>query len=190
MDKVLDTASYGISLFSLGILDKFLKEKRIITKELLDYFQDNHDIYIEMISKGIWLPCVGINSVEYVLKLDGYDESFSSDWEEKFKYDNFNMDVIDYLWITDIGKFLNFDKNKFLENSILSYQTLDGCTIYNGFKYKMPSGKYSVSIRGYTRREKLDFPEVNLGFYFTFTKVDNFSDFNDPREIAKYNFKL
>lgn len=36
MDKILSTGSYGICVFSLEVLQDFLKKKRVRTKKLLE----------------------------------------------------------------------------------------------------------------------------------------------------------
>ena len=94
------------------------------------------------------------------------------------------------MWIADIGSFYEFDKNEFLGNDEVSYETLDGKTLYSGFRYSVSSGKYSVSIKGYERKKKLDYPNSNFGFLFSLKKVNEFKGFNDPREDERYNFNV
>ncbi|WP_433595174.1 hypothetical protein [Lysinibacillus xylanilyticus] len=75
-------------------------------------------------------------------------------------------------------------------NNEVSYQTLDGITLNSGFGYNVSSGKYSVSIKGYARKNKLDYPNANYGFLFSLVKVNEFEGFNDPREDERYNFNV
>ncbi len=48
MDRVLTTGSYGICLFSLEVLQEFLKKEKIRSKKLLDRFQKDKKIYLAM----------------------------------------------------------------------------------------------------------------------------------------------
>ncbi|MFJ5789252.1 hypothetical protein ACIP9G_04130 [Lysinibacillus sp. NPDC093197] len=105
-------------------------------------------------------------------------------------YHNFNIEVKDTLWIASIGLFYELNRNKFLENDEISYQTLDGETLYSGFRYNVDSGKYLVSIKGYARKKKLAYPNPNFGFLFSLKKVVEFEGYNDPREDEKYNFNV
>jgi len=189
MDKTIDTGSYGICLFSLEVLQDFLKREKIKSKKLLDYFQKNHERYLSTLKEGVWIPIVQINSIEYTIKLDGYEQSYCDEWEQKFEYSGFNIEVKDGLWIADIGHFLEFDKDD-LTGDEASYQTLDGETIYSGHKYDVPSGKYLVSIKGFTRKEPLKYPKSNYGFLFSLTKIEDFDGYNDPRKDKIYNFKI
>lgn len=52
------------------------------------------------------------------------------------------------------------------------------------------SGKYLVSIKGFVRKQKLDFPNPNYGFLFSLVAVDEFESFNDPREDEIYYFNV
>ena len=70
-------------------------------------------------------------------------------------------------------------------------ETPDGiCTIYTDIKYNVPAGKYLLSIKGYTRKEQQKFPTPNCGFFFSFTEVDSFEGFKNPRESDEYDFNL
>lgn len=189
MDKSLDISSYGICLFSIAILEDFLKNEKIKSKKLLKNFEDNHDRYLALLKNGIWLPFTPINSIEYLIKIENLGQSFDNEWLQKLKYDNFNIEIKDSLWITDIGSFYQFDKDKFSGEEI-SYQTLDGETLYSGLKYNISSGKYLVSIKGFTRKKQLKYPNPNYGFLFSLEKIEKFDSVNDPRKDDKYNFDI
>lgn len=189
MNRVLDVSSYGICLFSLDVLQDFLKKEKVRSKKLLDNFQKNHDRYLATLEKGVWIPFLPINSIEYIVKVDGYEQSFSDEWEQKLVYDGFNIEIKDTLWIASIGHFYTFDTSKYLESDV-SYQTMDGETLYSGFRYDVPSGKYIVTIKGYVRKKKLEKTNPNYGFAFSLTKVDEFDGYNDPREDEIYNFNI
>lgn len=190
MDRILTVSSYGICLFSLDVLEDFFKKEKVRSKKLLKNFQDNHNRYLTLLTEGIWIPFLPIDSIKYVIKLDNYNQSFDDEWEEKLVYHDFNIEVKDTLWIASIGLFYEFDKNKFIGNNEVSYQTLDGITLNSGFRYNVSSGKYSVSIKGYARKNKLDYPNANYGFLFSLVKVNEFEGFNDPREDERYNFNV
>lgn len=205
MDKILNTASYGICLFSLEVLQGFLKEKKIRSKKLLEKFQKNKELYLSTQKEGIWVPIPQINSVDYVVKLEGHDESFDDEWEQKVEYDGFNIEIKEGIWISDIGSFLEFNASEysgnegtyktpygvthwFSENERF-YRTLDGYMEYTDFKYNVPSGKYLLSIKGFVRKQLLEYPNPNCGFFFSLVKVDEFDGFKNPREEI-YNFNI
>jgi hypothetical protein len=193
MDKILTTGSYGICLFSLNPLQDYLKGKAVRSKKLLNKFQKDQDFYLEAIKDGVWLPFAGINSIKYMIKLDGYDTPFSDEWEQKIEYGGFNLAIEDSIWISDIGSFYTFDKEKYKESDLISYQAENNfgkITIYSDFRYDMPSGKYMVSVKGFARKEKLKYPEANCGFFFSLVKVKEFEGFNNPREQELYDFNV
>ncbi len=190
VEKILDTASYGICLFSLDVLGDFLKKEKVRSKKLLKNFQDNHKRYLTSLAEGIWIPVLPIDSIEYVIKVENFNQSFDNEWDEKLVHHSFNIEIKDSLWIVDIGSFYTFDNNKYLDQDKVSYQTLDGETLYSGFKYKVSSGKYLVSIKGYARKKRLEYPHPNFGYLFTLVKVNDFVGFNDPREDEIYNFNV
>ena len=189
MDKDLSVSDYGICLFSVEILQEFLKREKVRSKKLLQKFQKDKKLYIATQKEGAWLPIVQIDSVHYIIKLDGYDEPFHDEWEQKLEYDGFNIEIKDSLWVSSIGKFNEFNADTFCGDEI-SYQTLDGKTLYSAFKYDVPSGKYLVSVKGYTRKQPLERPAPNYGFAFSLVKVEEFDGFKNPRESDEYEFNI
>jgi len=189
MDKVLSVIDYGVCLFSLNVLQEFLEKEKVRSKKLLINFQKNHNRYLKMVESGIWLPFLPIDSGEYLIKIEGYEQHFNDEWEEKMAYNKFNIAIKDGIWVTSLSHFNIFDKDKYMENKV-SYQTLDGETWYSGFKYDVSSGKYLVSIKGFARKQVLDYPNPNYGFLFSLVRVDEFDGFNDPREDEMYNFNM
>jgi len=189
MDKAVETASYGLCLFSLEVVLDFLKREKVRSKKLLDVFEKNHDRYLSSLKEGVWFPIPEINSVGYVIKLEGYDQPFCEKWEQRFECGKFNIQVKNGLWIADIGHFLEFDKNELVGNEA-SYQTLDGITIYSGHKYDVLPGKYLVTVNGFVRKEPLAYPGVNYGFSFSLAKAEGFAGYNDPRENEIYAFNI
>jgi hypothetical protein len=188
-EKILDVASYGIALLSEKVLNSFLKNNKIRTKKVLKLFQENHPLYIDSISNGVWIPFLPINSIEYIIKLSNNGESFDNKWEKKIEEVDFNLQVEDKFWILGVGTLYDLGKENFDQDS-MSYQTLDGETLFKGFRFDISSGKYLVKIEGYKRKEELPYPEANNGFLFTLTKVEDFDGYKDPREDDKYYFNI
>ena len=170
-----------------GYFGKFFKRRKSKNKKILKKFQNNYDIYLAALQKGVWLPFLPINSTKYVIKLQNTDSPFSDEWEQKISYDGFNIEIRDVLWIAAIGHFYTFDKEKFVGKEI-SYQTLDEKTIYSGFRYDVDSGKYLLSIKGFKRKKLIEYPGVNYGYLFSLNKVDTFDRVNDPRDDEIYSF--
>jgi hypothetical protein len=193
VDKVISADGYGICLFSYEVMENFLKINKIRHKLLRDYFQANEDKYSLQLQEGVWLPFVPLNSINYVIKLDGQDEPFSNEWVEKFRYDGFNISIKNGMWIAAIAVFGKYDRTRFLHKDFLSYQMLDGTTLYKAHKYDVPSGKYELSISGFSRKSKLSEPETNYGFRFALVERESFGEYQecqDPRNNEIFNFNV
>lgn len=186
MDKLLDASNYGICLFSLEVLQNFLKQKKVRTKKLLEKLQKDKELYLDTQKEGIWLPIAGIAAYEYVIKIDGYDGPFDADWKQKLEYGGFNLEIQNTLCIS--GLFYEFDANNF-SGYETTYQTMDGHTCYKQYKYDIPSGKYLVTIKGYAHKTASR-KNPKYGFLFSLTKVDVFEDFKNPREDDLYEFDI
>ena len=65
MDRILSTRSYGICLFSLEVLQDFLKKEKIRSKKLLGKFQKDKKLYLAMQKEGIWIPFSQIDSINF-----------------------------------------------------------------------------------------------------------------------------
>ena len=188
MDRILSTYSYGICLFSMEVLQDFLKKEKIRSKKLLHKFQKDKKLYLAMQKEGIWFPISKINSGQHLIKLEGYDNTFNDEWEQKFEIEGFNLKIEGGLWISDIGSFYTFNEGEFCGEAI-SFKTGDGDIQYSDFLYDVPAGKYLLSVKGFLRKEKKRFPNPNSGFLFSLVKVDEFSGFKNPREDI-YNFNV
>ncbi|MDW8852408.1 hypothetical protein SD960_20065 [Flavobacterium sp. MMLR14_040] len=191
LEKKLTITDYGIYIMSVDKLLVFLKENKIKSKKILEVFQKNHDLYIKSLQEGVWIPIVPIESTKYIISEN--DIYFNNDWEKQFKYENFNLDLSDNtFWVGSFGNLLNLNVEQFTNsnNDSISYQTLDGITLYKSFKFKLESGKYLVNIIGYKRKDKLEYPEANYGYSFEFKKVNEFNGYLDPREDDKYLFNI
>ena len=191
LEKKITITDYGIYIMSIEKLLIFLKENKIKSKKILEVFQKNHDLYLKSLKEGVWIPIMSIESTKYIINEN--DIYFNNDWEKQFKYENFNLDLSDNtFWVGSFGNLLNLNVEQFTNstNDSISYQTLDGITLYKSFKFKLESGKYLVNIIGYKRKNKLEYPEANYGYSFEFKKIQEFNGYMDPREDDKYLFNL
>ena len=188
MDRILSTYSYGICLFSMEVLQDFLKKEKIRSKKLLHKFQKDKKLYLAMQKEGIWFQISKINSGQHLIKLEGYDNTFNDEWEQKFEIEGFNLKILGGLCFSDIGSFYTFNEGEFCGEAI-SFKTGDGDIQYSDFKYDVPAGKYLLSVKVFLRKEKKGFPNPNSGFLFSLVKVDEFSGFKNPREDI-YNFNV
>lgn len=205
MNRVIETSEYGICIYSMDVLQNFIKKEKIRTKKLLSLFQKDKKKYLKLQKEGVWVPFVSIDSVKYCIKIKNHSEEFDDEWEKKLEYEGFNLDVENGIWISDTGSFLEFNEceyqgegeervEKFGIVSYYSskerwYRTLDGKKIYSDFWYDIPSGKYLLTIKGYARKEIVDRKDVNYGFQFEFKKVDEFDGYKNPRE-EQYDFNV
>ena len=189
--RTLSVESYGIYVVCIETLKRFLTSKQIKSKNILKIFQDNSELYIESLKKGVWIPIVPINSIDYEI-LIGSDEIIKDHWNKVFTYDAFNLNVEDNnIWIGSLGSLANFKISQFKNPTLesLSYQTLDGETLYKGFRIKLEKGKYRVAISGYKKRIMPDNSTI-YGYGFNFEHTDEFTSYNDPREDEQYNFNI
>ena len=188
MDKCLSTFNYGLCLYSVNIMQKYLKKQKIRTKKLLALFQKEKDTFISSQKEGIWVPIPQINSGGYVIKLEGYDVPFNDEWEQKIEYGGFNIEIEDTLWISDIGSLIMFDINRYHEEDIF-FMTGDGNKRYSDLRYNVQTGKYLLTIKGYLRKDIHEFPSPNYGFQFSLDRVDEFMNYKNPRE-DRYEFNI
>ncbi len=189
MDKILSVYSYGVCLFSVNVLQDFLKREKIKRKNILYFFQKDKGRYLTSQKEGVWIPLVGINSGEYVIKLEGADIPFDDEWEQRLEYEGFNLELRDGLWISSIGTLYEFEPSEFCGTEI-TYIDGDGKLSYANFRYDVPDGKYLVKIKGYLRKQLLEFPNPNYGYMFSLTEVDEFDGYKNPRENEEYDFNV
>lgn len=176
---IVDTCNYGLCLFSYDKLISFLVEnKKTRTKRLLDFFEKNHDFYIQSLKTGVWFPIPQINSGTYKIEIINHDI------EHFFHYDGFNLEITDhYIWICDIGELSSFDKSLFQNTDEIHYYTLDNKKIVSAIKIPMNNGKYLVSIFGSMQN--------NVPcFSFQFKPANSFESLKDPREDDIYDFNV
>lgn len=126
MDRILSTYSYGICLFSMEVLQDFLKKKNQIKNYYINFKRIK--IIFSYAKEGIWFPISKINSGQHLIKLEGYDNTFNDEWEQKFEIEGFNLKIEGGLWISDIGSFYTFNEAEFCGEAI-SFKT--GMVTYN-----------------------------------------------------------
>lgn len=188
--RTLSITGYGIYVVSIASLKRFLSIKNVKSKNILQVFQNNPDLYFESLSEGIWIPILPIDCIDYDIMV-GSDEIAQGNWENVFAYDGFNLDVEDgEIWIGSIGSFANFKISEFKKaaSDRLSYQTLDGETLNKGFRITLEKGKYRVSISEHKLHTNND--KTIYGYGFDFQKTAEFKGYNDPREDEKYTLNL
>ena len=71
MEKILSTYNHGICLFSVNVLQSFLKKQKIRSKKILDLFQKDMEKYLVSQQEGVWIPLAQINSGEYNINIVG-----------------------------------------------------------------------------------------------------------------------
>jgi len=205
MERRINTSEYGICIWSMGTVTGFLKSEKIKSKKLLALFQKKQKIYLKLVKDGIWIPIPQIDSEDYCIKLKNLGEEYDDQWEQVLEYSGFNLEITDGMWISDSGSFLNFDETVYPEegheyeaafgikhydsNQERWYITLNGHKIYSDVRVDVPSGKYSLTIRGYAKKEITDKKAVNYGYQFELSEVSAFENFNNPREET-YNFNI
>ena len=193
MEKILDTSNYGICLFSLPVLQEFMKQKGISNKKLIPKLQRNRKLFIESLKAGILVPIVGIDSVAYDVRLEGQDEPFGKEWDEKLSYEGFNLKIQDTICMADIGLLHPFEAEDFSSDEN-HYETRDGHTIYTQFQRKIPDGKYLLNIKGYARKGSEGYGnsggKAEFGYWFSLTKVDAFKGCQNPRDDELFDFNI
>lgn len=193
MDKILSAYGYGIALFSLPTLQDFLKTEKIRSKKLLTRLQKDKELYIRTQEQGILLPIVQIDTGGYIIRLDGFDEPFDGEWEQKLEYDGFNIDVRDSLCISDLEPLDFFDAER-LDQYENASQVMEHKTYCESFKYDVPSDRYLVSVKGYARKgatgHSSSREQPEYGFLFSLVKVELFDGFKNPRESELYEFNI
>ena len=206
MDREICAADYGICLYSMEVLQDFLKREKIRSKKLLALFHKDKKLFLQLQKEGVWLPFAQIDAYHYYIKISNLGEKFDDDWEKKMEYEGFNIAVKNGIWISGLSSFHTFEASKyegegeerttpygaveFVSNKERWYTTRDGKRIYSDLWYDIPEGKYLLSIKGYVRKEIVDHRAINYGFQFEFQKVDEFDGYKNPRESDDYEFNI
>lgn len=78
--RTLSITGYGIYVVSIASLKRFLSSKNVKSKNILQVFQNNPDLYFESLSEGIWIPILPIDCIDYDIMV-GSDEIAQGNWE-------------------------------------------------------------------------------------------------------------
>ncbi|MCH5242038.1 MAG: hypothetical protein J1F67_06410, partial [Muribaculaceae bacterium] len=146
----LTITDYGIYILSINRLLDFLRVRNIRSNKILSLFQDNHELYLESLLEGVWIPITPIVSTKYIINGIFPEE----EWKECFEYKNFNLEITDNsYWVGSFGNLLKLNRKQFLENSSnsISYKTLDNKNILSAIRFKLENGLYYVNLKGYER---------------------------------------
>ncbi|WP_285398088.1 hypothetical protein [Lysinibacillus sp. fls2-241-R2A-57] len=184
---ILNLEMPGMVIFDPLTVTDYLREKGILTNDLLAYFVSNEEIGKEVITKGIIIPIYPIPEWDYSIMIN---QNKKIDYYTKidciqFETDQFPLTVTSELVIiSDISAitidweadfFLNYEKNLDSKSDISHYT-------------KMPIGNYGVSIIGYSK-DKTDM-DSECGYVFYFLRVNNLPAFDFSKSIDEYDFVI
>ncbi|MCH5230018.1 MAG: hypothetical protein J1F12_08520, partial [Muribaculaceae bacterium] len=63
----LTITDYGIYILSINRLLDFLRVRNIRSNKILSLFQNNHELYLESLLEGVWIPITPIVSTKYLI---------------------------------------------------------------------------------------------------------------------------
>ena len=181
----LTITDYGIYILSINRLLDFLRVRNIRSNKILSLFQDNHELYLESLLEGVWIPITPIVSTKYIINGIFPEE----EWKECFEYKNFNLEITDNsYWVGSFGNLLKLNRKQFLENSSnsISYKTLDNKNILSAIRFKLENGLYYVNLKGYERIQHQAYPIANYGIKLEFKAIEKFIGYKDPRNDQEY----
>ena len=193
MERTLGIFSYGLCLFSAGVLRDFRTREKLRAQKLVGKFQKDEALYLASQREGVWVPLVQIDSVGYRIRLAGQDAPFGPDWERKFSYSGFNLAVQDGLWVADIGV-LEPLRPEELQGDGCLWENLEGEPVHRGLHYDVPAGNYLLTVEGYARKGAAGHDssktDPDYGYWFALEPVADFDGFQNPREDALYDFNI
>ncbi len=202
MDRKIHATEYGICFWSMETFTGFLKKEKIRSKKLLALFQKDDKLFLKLVENGIWIPLPQVDSVDYCIKIKNLSEEYDNQWEKVLEYGGFNIEIVDGLWISGLGSFFKFDRtlyqgegHEYIDNFGMKnfdsnkerwHITLNDYKIYHDVHVDIPSGKYLLTVKGYSRKEPKDISTdkeaVNFGYQLELVKVDTFNGYKNPRE--------
>ncbi|WP_345050612.1 hypothetical protein [Hymenobacter glaciei] len=134
--------------------------------------------------EGAWIPVSTINSIRYLVNVASAAEQtvFNADWQEVLTLSNCNLkvgsDAAD--WVGSLDGLDDWDPTEYDKKDSISYQTLDGVTLFRSFKFEVKPGMYKVRLIGFKRKNTLPHPDANFGFAFELTETEIFDTFTNP----------
>ncbi|TGE29458.1 hypothetical protein [Hymenobacter metallicola] len=183
-EKIVRVTGYGFFCLSVEAFSNFLKEHKIKAKKLNTYFDKNRDILEESIKQGILLPLSTIVSTRYVVEagIAAKLSVFDSDWQEVLTLDNCNLTVGNdaAIWIGSLDGLDDWNSAEYEQGDSISYQTMDGVTLFRSFKFNVKPGMYKVVVRGFKRKAPQDHPAANFGFSFELRETTSLGSFTNP----------
>ncbi|RZK98963.1 MAG: hypothetical protein EOO62_25490 [Hymenobacter sp.] len=148
------------------------------------FFDKHRDLLEQALQDGRWLPVATINSIRYLVEVGPAADwqTFGEDWQQVLCLANCNLRVgVDAaVWVGTLDTLDAWNPAEYAHQERLSYQTLDGETLCSAYKFDVAPGMYKVTLRGFKRRQALDYPAPNYGFAYELHPADNFDSFANP----------
>ncbi|UOQ55551.1 hypothetical protein [Hymenobacter cellulosivorans] len=182
-ERNVRVTGYGFFCLSIETFNKFINEKKIKSKKINKCFDKNRPLIETSLKEGAWIPISTINSTRYVVDVGSESEKiFDTGWQKVLTLDNCNLHVGTdaAVWVGSLDGLDDWDPGEYDKKDSISYQTLDGITLFRGFKFEVKSGMYTVKVIGFKRKEALAHPAANFGFAFELTETESFDSFTNP----------
>ena len=180
--KEIRLSDYGFFILSPSMMKKYLTNKKIKGKKVLDKFDSDPNLYLDSISCGAWLPIPNVDAKKYFFST----EVNNTEWKINERFGDFNLSVGDdnCIWIGSLVSLNSWDYKIFneAENDVISYKTLTGKIINKFIKFDIPKGRYSINLMGMSSENK-------RGYMLDCKSVRDFGCLADPRD-DKYSFNL
>lgn len=109
----------GIVIFDPASLNRFVKEKGIVTLDLVTYFYENEPVGEEVISQGIIIPIYPIPDIDYTIYINNKDSDkpiISEEWKIFETERLFPLQVSSgKLVVSDIESIIYWDPNFYMD---------------------------------------------------------------------------
>ncbi|MDJ0367929.1 hypothetical protein QMK33_22535 [Hymenobacter sp. H14-R3] len=183
-EKIINVSGYGLFCLSITSFTEFLRVHKLRAKKLNAFFDKNRDLLEQAIQTGSWLPVATINSIEYLVEVGTTADlqTFGKDWQEVLCLANCNLRVgaDAAVWVGTLDTLDAWNPTEYGSKESISYQTMDGETLFSAYKFDVEPSAYKVTLRGFKRRQALDYPAANYGFAYELHPADNFDSFANP----------
>lgn len=181
-NKIVRVTGYGLFCLSVNAFELFLRTHKIKSKKLNKFFDKEKNLLEKALQEGSWLPISKISSVRYLVDVNTKHKSFNDDWTEVLVVNDCNLHVGEdsAVWIGTLDMLDEWNAEEFNGKEVISYQTMDGKTLYKAFKFDLKSARYKISIKGYKKNEIVEYTDANYGFLFQPVEVDTLDGFTNP----------